>query len=141
MISFNSLSRGGRAGLILSLRLGGYLITFLFGICQPKAVLVARVLALQSQLAACKDRIERKKSPKPRFDPGFRLLWVLISRVVDGWDREYLEGYYHRARPHQSLERKPPILRGRPTVTSGPTKNISIPAVRELHHRYERVAA
>ena len=86
MIPLQSLFRGGRAGLILALRLGRYLIIFLFGICQPKAVLVAKVLALQSQLASCKDRIERRESPKPRFDPAFRLLWVALSKMLDGWE-------------------------------------------------------
>ena len=86
MIPLQSVILGGRVGLILTLRLGRYLITFLFGVCQPKAVLVAKILALQSQLAACKDRIERGKSPKPRFDSSFRLLWVFISKMVDGWE-------------------------------------------------------
>ena len=55
--------------------------------------------------------------------------------------REYVREYYHPARPHQSLDREPPIPRDRPIPISGPTKIISIPVVGGLHHRYERVAA
>ncbi len=72
--------------MILAGRLGRYLIIFLWTFCQPKAALTARLLALQSQLATCKDRIDRKECRKPKFDPAFRLLWVLISKVVDGWE-------------------------------------------------------
>ena len=41
-------------------------------------------MALRSRLTACKDRIDRRQNSKPRFEPAFRLLWVLISKVVDG---------------------------------------------------------
>ncbi|MCZ6691926.1 MAG: hypothetical protein O7H41_20250 [Planctomycetota bacterium] len=84
MILLQSPSRAGRAGVVLPLRLGRYLIIFLFGICQPKLVLMAKVLALQSQLVACKDRIDRKKLPRPRFVPAFRILWVVLSELIDG---------------------------------------------------------
>ena len=86
MIAAQELIHRGRAGLALACRLGRYLIIFLWGLCQPRAVLVAKLLALQSQLAACKDRIDRKKIPRPRFDPAFRILWVVISKVLDGWE-------------------------------------------------------
>ncbi len=55
--------------------------------------------------------------------------------------REYVREYHHPARPHQSLDRKPPIPGARPTPATAPTKIISIPVVGGLHHRYERVAA
>ncbi len=64
-----------------------------------------------------------------------------MDRHLEGLLREYVEEYYHPARPHQSLDRKPPIPRDRPTPTFGPTKIISIPVLGGLHHRYERVAA
>jgi transposase InsO family protein len=86
MIPLQALSHGGRECLVLGCRLARYLIIFIWSVCRPKAVLAARLLALQSQLAACKDRIDRKKIPKPRFDPAFRMLWVVISKVLDGWD-------------------------------------------------------
>jgi len=66
---------------------------------------------------------------------------VLGERHLEALLTEYLDGYYHSVRPHQSLVRKPPIPRARPMPTSGPTKIISIPVVGGLHHRYERVAA
>ncbi len=76
----------GRAALSLGTRLSRYLLRFLWWLCQPQAVLAARVLALESQLASCKEQIEQKKIPKPKFHPAFRLLWVVISKVLDGWE-------------------------------------------------------
>ena len=66
---------------------------------------------------------------------------VLGEEHLEGLLRDFLDGYYHPARPHQGLDRKPPIPSDRPIPTSGPTKIISIPVVGGLHHRYERVAA
>ncbi len=43
-------------------RLGRYLLIFLWDLCKPKAGLVARTLALQSQLAACLEQIEKKEA-------------------------------------------------------------------------------
>ncbi len=53
---------------------------------QPKAVLAAKLLAAESQLAACVDAVNRRKAPKPRFGQAFRLLWVMLSKLVDGWE-------------------------------------------------------
>ena len=60
MIPVQAMIYWGRAALSLGTRLSRYALRFLWWLCQPKAVLVARLLALQSQLAACKDRIERR---------------------------------------------------------------------------------
>jgi hypothetical protein len=60
-----------------------YLIRFVVLLFYPKAVLAARLLAVQSQLAFCKNRIDLKKDSKPRFTPAFRLLWVVLSRLLD----------------------------------------------------------
>ena len=57
MIPIHALVHRGRRALQLGVRLGRYLIIFIWGLCQPKAVLVARTLALQSQLAACIRRV------------------------------------------------------------------------------------
>ena len=67
-------------------RLSRCILRFLWCLCQAKAILAARVLALESPLASCKEQIEHKKIPKPKCHPAFRLLWVLISKVVDGWE-------------------------------------------------------
>lgn len=63
-----------------------YVLIFLRAILCPKAVLAARLLAAESQLAACKHGIASKKQPRPRFTPGFRLLWVVLSRFLDRWE-------------------------------------------------------
>ena len=85
IIHSNWVSMSMIATLCLVARLGRYLIIFLGGLFQPKATLVTMTLALQSQLAACIEQIERKETPKPQFHPAFRLLWVLISKVIDDW--------------------------------------------------------
>jgi putative transposase len=54
--------------------------------------------------------------------------------------REYLEDYYHTARPHQGLGGETPI----PPEVNADTGNgelIAIPVVGGLHHRYQRHAA
>ena len=86
MISRTSPLAWVGGALILAARLGRYFFLFLWSLCQSKAVLATQILALQSQLAACKDRIDRKQRARPRFDPAFRLLWVLLSKLVDGWE-------------------------------------------------------
>ncbi len=67
------LARLGGA-LVLAARPSRYLIIFIWTSIQPRAIQAAKLLALQSQLAACKDRIDRGKSAKPRFGPAFRIL-------------------------------------------------------------------
>ena len=74
-----------RQALQIVLQLLGYAVTFLLALIQPKAVLTARLLAAESQLAVCKHRIQEKKDPRPRFTPDFRLLWVILSKCVDAW--------------------------------------------------------
>jgi hypothetical protein len=51
----------------------------------PKAVLAAKLMATQSQLAACVDAVNRKKAPKPRFTISFRLLWIALSTPLSDW--------------------------------------------------------
>ena len=59
---------------------------FLWAIFCPRVVLAARLLAVESQLAACKHRIASKKRARPRFTAGFRLLWVILSKSLDKWE-------------------------------------------------------
>jgi putative transposase len=54
---------------------------------------------------------------------------------------EFIERYYHVARPHQGLGGETPIPQERPAPIDGPTELVSIPVLGGLHHRYERVAA
>jgi len=48
--------------------------SFLYLLLLPKAVLPARILALQSQVAVCKHRIDAGKAPQPRFNQAFKIL-------------------------------------------------------------------
>ena len=66
-------------------QVAGFVYTFLSAFFSLRATLAARVLAAESQLAACKCRIEKKDQPRPRFTQAFRLLWVLLSRAWDPW--------------------------------------------------------
>ena len=63
-----------------------YASIFLRAMVCPKAVLAARLLAVESQLATCKHRIQQKKDPRPRFTAGFRVLWVVLSKSLDRWE-------------------------------------------------------
>ena len=65
----------------------GYLFRFAWLMLLPKAVLVAKLLALQSQLAACLGAVNRKKAPRPRFSVSFRLLWIALSRCLPDWQK------------------------------------------------------
>jgi transposase InsO family protein len=55
--------------------------------------------------------------------------------------REFIEEYYHSARPHQGLDCDPPIPAARLEPVAGASRLVSIPVVGGLHHRYVRVAA
>jgi len=64
----------------------GYALIFLWAIFCPKAVLAAKLLAVESRLATCKQRIDSKKRRRPRFTVSFRLLWVVLSKFLDEWE-------------------------------------------------------
>jgi len=51
----------------------------------PKAILAARVLAAESQLAVELNRSGGRKQRR-QFTAAFRLLWVALSKLVDGWE-------------------------------------------------------
>lgn len=55
--------------------------------------------------------------------------------------KEFIDGYYHVARPHQGLSGDTPIASDKPKSIEGPSRLISFPVCGGLHHRYERVAA
>jgi len=52
---------------------------------QSRASLAARLVAAESQLSVCKRRTEQKGSPRFRFTTGFRLLWVVLSKLWAPW--------------------------------------------------------
>ncbi|MHC4510755.1 MAG: integrase core domain-containing protein, partial [Planctomycetota bacterium] len=55
--------------------------------------------------------------------------------------REFIEEYYHVARPHHGLGGDTPVLQTKQPQILGPSRLISIPIIGGLHHRYVRVAA
>ena len=63
-----------------------YVTVFLCAFFTSRGKLAAEVVALRSQVAACRDRVDRKQVPKPRFTAAFRLLWVVLSRLLTGWE-------------------------------------------------------
>ncbi len=54
---------------------------------------------------------------------------------------QYIDEYYHLARPHQGLGGDTPVPHDNREPIAGPTKLISTPVVGGLHHTYVRVAA
>ena len=55
--------------------------------------------------------------------------------------KEYIEEYYHVARPHHGLEGETPVPTVKPKTVKEPSRLVSIPVIGGLHHRYIRVAA
>ena len=55
--------------------------------------------------------------------------------------KEFMEGYYHRARSHQGLHGDAPVPSAKPEPAADGSRLVSIPVVGGLHHRCIRVAA
>ena len=55
--------------------------------------------------------------------------------------KEFIEEYYHLARPHQGLNGDTPVPSAKPESAADVSRLVSIPVVGGLHHRYVRVAA
>lgn len=74
------------AGVILRalFELAAYALRFGWMMVLPKARLAGRVLAAESQLAVELNRSGGQK--RRRFSPAFRLLWVALSKLLDGWE-------------------------------------------------------
>jgi transposase InsO family protein len=66
---------------------------------------------------------------------------VFGERHLERLLREFIEEYYHVARPHQGLEGQMPVSQTKLPDFPGSSKPISIPVLGGLHHRYVRVAA
>ncbi|GAG36462.1 unnamed protein product, partial [marine sediment metagenome] len=64
----------------------GYGLKFLLAMCQPQAVLAARLLAVESQLGVYTRRLQQKQEPRPRFTAAFRFLWVVLSKLWGAWE-------------------------------------------------------
>ena len=70
----------------LTRQLTSYALLCVYAFVSPRAKTAAMVVALSSQLASCIDRVQHEKERKPRFTPAFRLLWVVLSRFLEGWE-------------------------------------------------------
>ena len=66
---------------------------------------------------------------------------VLNERHLERLLGEFIEEYYHVARPHQGLGGDTPIATESPPDLDGPTTLVATPVLGGLHHRYERQAA
>ena len=71
-----------------------YALRFGWALLLPKIVLAARALAAESQLAVELNRPGGGKKRRRQVTPAFRLLWVVLSKLVDGW-----EGLAHLMKP------------------------------------------
>ena len=62
-----------------------YALIFVSAFFRQRASLGCEMVAIRSQLTFYEESIRQKRQPRPRFNPAFRLLWVLLSRVWTGW--------------------------------------------------------
>jgi len=62
-----------------------YALIFVSAFFRQRASLGYELVAIRSQLTFYKESIRQKRQPRPRFNPAFRLLWVLLSRAWSGW--------------------------------------------------------
>ncbi len=85
-------------GVIIQLL--SYGMRFCRDLLLPKAVLVARLAASESQLRELADRARRETggAPRFRFRPAVRIVWVVLSKLLDGW-----EASAHLTRPETVL--------------------------------------
>lgn len=62
-----------------------YALGFGWALLAPKALLAARVLGAESQLAVDLNACRKRRKRRRQFTPAFRLLWVALSEVLEGW--------------------------------------------------------
>ena len=74
-------------------------LRFGWALLLPKAMLAARVLAAESQLAVGLSRSGGSKRRRHRFTPALRLLWVVPSKLLDG-----REDLVHLIKPDAGVE-------------------------------------
>ena len=66
---------------------------------------------------------------------------ILSEEHLKGLLKEFIEDYYHVARPHQGLDGNTPYAFAKPEAVTAASRLVSIRVVGGLHHRYLRVAA
>ena len=88
MNGFSSLLYNLRCFLSVVIQLLWYAARFCRDLLLPKAVLVARLTASESQLRELTDRVRRETGgpPRFRFRPAFRIVWVVFSKLLEGWE-------------------------------------------------------
>ena len=76
------------AGYVLGAiwELARYALRFGWALLLPKALLAGRVVALESQLAVETSESGGGKKRRRQFTPAFRTLWVVLSKLLDGWE-------------------------------------------------------
>jgi hypothetical protein len=62
-----------------------YALIFASAFFRQRASLGCEMVAMRSQLTFYKESIRQNRQPRPRCNPAFRLLWVLLSKVWSGW--------------------------------------------------------
>jgi len=66
--------------------LAGYGLRFCWAMLLPKARVAGRLLAAESQLVVEVNGSGGGKRRRRQFTPAFRLLWVVLSKFLDGWE-------------------------------------------------------
>ena len=65
---------------------------------------------------------------------------VLNEKHLTRLLKEFIEEYYHIARPHYGLDGETPFPTYKPAPVTDPSRLVFIPVVGGLHHRYMRMA-
>src|SRR5258706_166198 len=73
------------ASLQFSWQVIRYVLIFVSAFFRQRASLACERVAIRSQLTFYKESIRQKRHPRPRLNPAFRLLWVLLSKVWGEW--------------------------------------------------------
>ena len=68
------------------LQLLRYALSFCWALVLPRAVTAAQLLAFQSQLAVELNRSSAPRKRHHKFSPAFRILWVVLSKFLNGWE-------------------------------------------------------
>ena len=62
-----------------------YALIFVSAFFRQRASLGCEMVAMRSQLTFYEESIRLKRQHRPRFNPAFRLLWVLLSSTGRRW--------------------------------------------------------
>jgi len=67
-------------------RLLWYGVRFCWVLLLPRMVLAAKLVASERQLGELAERMRRETGapPRLRFRPAFRIVWVVLSKLLDG---------------------------------------------------------